>query len=135
MLEKNSPELTDKKISTLDFILSAEPPKDGNCFIFAWWALGLNKDEMGFPPGKQEIYELFEKVESVTHADAIFVRDLSEGGDYEHVAILDPQDKSFIIHRMNVGHPITRMSVEEFKHQRDGLRAKYSYDYMKPKGK
>jgi len=106
-----------------------------NCYSFVRWALGIDPEEMIDSLGRREAEKIFQVVGTVEQADAIGVRDLSENGEYEHLALVDPSNPSFVIHRFNSGQPVTRISYEEFMHQRDGLRAKYEYDFLKLRDK
>jgi len=85
-----------------------------NCIGFVFHALGITREETFISPkaGMIGVRQHFDEVELGDGADAVMVTyvDPREGLTIDHMAVVDPGDRSAILHRRGEGAGVTRSS-------------------------
>jgi len=88
-----------------------------NCAGYALHQLGIIEKESYVDPDDINWANLFYKVDDAVDADAIMVSSMNRltGEHFEHIAILDREDKSMIRHRRSYGTKVTPDTLKDLQ--------------------
>ncbi len=104
-----------------------------NCVSFAYYRLGITKEEKYVDTLEVDLVDHFLEVETLEEADAVAVifGDPLEGEVLSHLGVLDPRDKMLVHHRPGYGKKACSTVLSTLEKEYPGIR--YSLRYLKLK--
>lgn len=95
-------------------IAQEAPAPPSNCAGFVYWKLGLWRSDTYKDPGTQETLEVsFDFLDTPVGACALAIVTTDNRNDVLHIALIDPEDSEYLIHRRGYYMPVEKGRITD----------------------